>query len=109
MANYAYLASLPKGGTGEGPDFELQAVKAFAIAQGWPAGLKSAQTVREPTPGGPVLADLISRLGKGDVLAWMGISVDPNPDLEASGLRRPEFGHPREVNHYPGVRNRVRG
>ena len=64
MALYTYITSADRGTL----DASQRAFEAWARAQGHPAGIQNATNLTEPVPGGSVLQEVLSRVGKGDTL-----------------------------------------
>jgi DNA-binding XRE family transcriptional regulator len=64
MSLYTYVAAAETYQV----DVAQRAFEHFARSMGFPAGIQNATNLQEPAPGGPVLQDTLSRLGKGDTL-----------------------------------------
>jgi hypothetical protein len=64
MSLYTYVAAAESYQV----DVAQRAFEHFARSMGFPAGIQNATNLQEPAPGGAVLQDVLSRVGKGDTL-----------------------------------------
>jgi ribosome-binding protein aMBF1 (putative translation factor) len=71
MLLYTYICGSDRGTL----DAAQRSMEAYARAQGHPAGIQSATNLAESIPGGPVLQETLSRIGRGDTLVVQSLSA----------------------------------